>query len=107
RQTDPAVQKKLASIFGLSAMLPAIREGGAKLNAARADYLASGAALSADQVAQAKETEEKTVRFRQHLGALEKKAGMAAMPAAAAVADKGVMVLHDPGAGAKAIAGDI
>jgi GH24 family phage-related lysozyme (muramidase) len=94
RQTDPLAQRKLAQVFGLQAMLPAIRQGGAKLAAARADYLGSGAALSPDQVAAAEDTEVKTVRLRQHLGALEKKAGMAAMGVTALAADKGVGALH-------------
>lgn len=106
RQKDPLVQRKVAQLFGLQGMLPAIRQGSASLKAEGKDYLGSGAEISADQVGEAEPDEGKFVRMRQHLGALEKKAGMAAMGVAALAADRGVGALHAAeGAPGKAWAG--
>lgn len=87
RQKDPLVQRKLAGIFGMSSALPAIREGSATLKAEGADYAGSGAELSDAQVAEAKDVNRKAVTVRQHLGAIEKKTGMASMSATGAQAD--------------------
>lgn len=97
RQKNPQAQAKLAGIFGMSSMLPALRQGSAALAADGADYMGSGAALTDEQIAQAEATRRKTVRLRQHLGRLEKDAGMAAMGAAGGMADKGVDYVRDGG----------
>jgi hypothetical protein len=89
RQKDPAVQKKLAAIFGLSAALPALRQGSAKLKAESGDYLSTTAALTPEQARAAEETERKAVILRQRLGGIEKAGGVEAMKATGAIADSG------------------
>lgn len=96
RQKDPLVQKQLAGIFGMSAMLPALREGSGRLKAEGADYASSGAALSDDEVARSLDVNRKSVTLRQHLGAVEKTAGMGAMQFEGAAQDVGLKALHDP-----------
>lgn len=90
RQKNPQVQAKLASIFGMSSALPALRQGSGKLAAEGADFMGSGAALSDEEIATATETRRKTARLRQHLSKLEKGLGMEAMGVTGAAADKGV-----------------
>lgn len=99
RQKNPMVQRKLASIFGVSSMLPALRQGSAALAAEGADFAASGAPLTDAQIAQAEEARRKSVRLRQQLGVIEKAGGTAAMGMVGPTADAGVGLLRgDPGA---------
>lgn len=107
RQKNPAVQKKLAQIFGVQGMLPALRQGSAALSAEGSDYMASGAALTDAQVAQAEDARRKSVRLRQQLGAIEKAGGVAAMGAVGPMADAGVAVLRGDGAAVKESAGTL
>lgn len=90
RQKNPAVQRKLAAIFGMSSMLPALRQGSAALAREGADYMGSGAALTDAEIAKAEEVRRKTVRVRQHLGKFEKGLGVAALGPTGAIADAGV-----------------
>lgn len=78
RQKDPAVQRKLASVFGVSSMLPALRRGSGAIKAQRDDYLKSGPVLSDAEIAQSDAVRQKSVALRQRLGNLEKTAGVAA-----------------------------
>lgn len=79
RQKNPYAANKLASIFGLSGSLPALRQGAAALKAEGADYDKTGAALSPEEAAKATDVNRKTVALRQHLSVFEKAAGVAAM----------------------------
>lgn len=97
RQKNPLVQRKLAAIFGVSGMLPALREGSGALTAEGADYLASGAAFTDQEVADATAARRKSVRLRQQLGAVEKGLGTKAMGFTGAAADVGVDVLRGGG----------
>jgi soluble lytic murein transglycosylase-like protein len=90
RQKDPMVQKKLASIFGLSAMLPALRQGSAALRREGADYVKSGAALTDAEVARSTEVAKKSVTLKQHLSAAEKTLGVNATPFTGAANDVGL-----------------
>lgn len=87
RQKDPGTQRKLASIFGMSAMLPALRQGSTALKREGADYAGSGAMLSDEEVARSSEVNRKTVTVRQHLSAIEKTAGVAAEQVTGAATD--------------------
>lgn len=95
RQKDPAVQRKLAGIFGMSSALPALRQGSATLKAAGADYLGSGSAYSDAEIGEASETSRKATRLEQHLRKLEKTAGGVAAKETAFVADNGVSLIRD------------
>lgn len=88
RQRDPQVQRKLASIFGVSAMLPALRQGSAALKAEGADYQGSGAYLSDDEVGKSAQVNRKTVTVKQHFAGAETRAGVLAMSNADVAADK-------------------
>lgn len=87
RQKDPQVQRKIARIYGVESMLPLLRQGSAAIKAAGADYQSSGAPLTDAEVAKAAATAGKTVTVKQHLGALEKGVGVAAMGGTAMAAD--------------------
>lgn len=88
QQKDPYVQKKIAGIFGVSAMLPLLRQGSGAIKAAGADYQGSGAALSDAEITKSTDVFGKTVVLKQHLGAGEKTLGVAAEGATGAAADK-------------------
>jgi soluble lytic murein transglycosylase-like protein len=77
-QKDTYAQQKIAQIAGLSGMLPALRKGSKALQAEGADYAASGAELTPDEVARSTDVNKNVIKTKQHLGALEKTAGMAA-----------------------------
>jgi hypothetical protein len=98
RQKDPQVQKKLAALFGVSAALPALRQGARTLKVEGADFAGSGAELSAAEVARSAEVFRKATALKQHLGAIEKKAGMAAMNVTDIGADKGLEAMSGGGA---------
>lgn len=97
RQKDPMVQRKLASIFGISGMLPALRQGSATLKADGADFMGSGAAFSDAEVAKSTAAARKAVVLEQHLRAIEKTAGVAAAGATGAMADTGLAALRSGG----------
>ncbi|MBS0360516.1 MAG: hypothetical protein JSR98_03980 [Proteobacteria bacterium] len=101
-QKDPGAQRALARTFGLEAMLPTLRKGSAALKAEMADNAKSGAQLTPEEVDKADAAEKSTVTLKQHLGAAEKTAGVAAMGLTDAAARKGLGVLADPG---RAVAG--
>lgn len=90
RQKNPMVQRKLAAIFGVSGMLPALRQGSGALKAEGDDYLKTGAAFTDAEVAKSEAVRKKSVRLRQQLGAIEKNVGVAAESATGAAADAGV-----------------
>lgn len=96
RQKDPQVQKKLAGIFGLTGMLPALREGSRRLKTEGADYAQSGAAFSDPEIAEALDVNRKSVAMRQKLSAIQKTAGVAAMHLTGAGQDVGLNALKDP-----------
>lgn len=87
KQKNPFVQKKIAGIFGMTGALPAIRQGSTSLAAEGADYASSGAELTDQEVAKSTQVFHKTVTLKQHLGAVEKTAGMASMNVTGAGAD--------------------
>lgn len=97
KQKNPQVQKKLAAIFGVSSMLPALREGSGALKAEGADYMKSGSALTDAEIATAREAERKAARLRQQLAVLEKTPGVAAMKAVGPMADAGVDTMRAGG----------
>jgi len=94
RQKDPQVQKQLAQVFGMSAMLPALRQGSGALKREGSDYLASGRALTPEEVDKSTDVYRRVVTARQHVGAIEKKAGVAAEGATSVAAD-GAIVAAD------------
>lgn len=97
RQKDPLVQRKLASIFGVSGMLPALRKGSGTLKAEGDDFMKTGAAFTPGEVAKSEEVRRKSVRLRQQLSAIEKSAGVAAEGATGYAADKGVAMARGLG----------
>jgi hypothetical protein len=97
RQKDPLVQRKLAGMFGVSGMLPALRQGSAALKAEGADYVAGGGAFTDQEIDEAEGVERSTVRARQQVAATIKPAGIAAMHAAGFAADKGVGLARSGG----------
>lgn len=94
KQKNPQVQRKLAAVFGVSDMLPALRKGSGALKAEGDDYMKSGAALSDAEIAKAKEAERQGVRLKQQLGAVEKGFGVAAMGTVGPISEKTVAGLR-------------
>lgn len=99
QQKDPYAQRTVANIFGVSAMLPLLRQGSGAIKAAGADYQGAGAALSDAEVAKSSEVFGKTVTLKQHLAAGEKNLGVAAEGATGAAADKMLSVTKDLASG--------
>lgn len=89
RQKDPAAQKRLAAIFGVSGSLNAMVKGSAVLKAESADYLSTTAPLTPEEARAAEETERKAIILKQRLGGIEKAGGIEAMKATGAIADAG------------------
>lgn len=90
KQKDPQAQRAVANVFGMGAMLPALRQGSAAIKSASADFLGSGAALTDADVARSTVVNRKTVTLKQDAGAVEKNLGMAALTPTEAIANTGI-----------------
>ncbi|MCW5761035.1 MAG: hypothetical protein KIS90_14800 [Phenylobacterium sp.] len=105
KQRNPLVQRKLASVFGVSSMLPALRQGSGVLRAEGEDYARTGAAFTDDEIAKATETRRQAARLRQQLSAIEKTAGVKSGGVTAAAAETAVSHLREGGAAVRDVAG--
>jgi hypothetical protein len=97
RQKDPLVQRKLAGLFGVSGMLPALRRGSAALKEEGADYQAGGGGFSDEEIEKAEKVERSTVRAKQQAYTTWRKTNIWTMGAAGFMADKGVGIARTGG----------
>ena len=104
-QKDPQVQRELAETAGMGGMLPVLRQGSDAIKTQMADYNASGSGLSGDEAAKASGALLSTTTLKQHLGALEKTAGLTAM-AGADIAAKSGLAAQGGAGGLPGAAGD-
>jgi hypothetical protein len=84
---NPLIQKKVAGLFGLTGMLPAIRQGPDALKAEMADYGKSGAGFTTAESKEAEDVLRKAKAFGQDVGGVAHPAGVAAMSGASSELD--------------------